>query len=584
MRIVTVAALLVLFCVGLVAAQEISPNDWSLSYKFRIANPMRKLVEVQTDYTFPARTGEVMFILDDVDNHYTRGYRKHIRAFTLRDSHGERVDFVEDTAGLYRASELKGSYTANYIIVMDHYKTQSVLGIDDTPLMWGAAAIFPGASIVVYPKDADGSRIGNIDITFEGPENVAFITPYERIGESSYRVGSLNLLRSEFWALGDFDVQIYEKDGDSVICGISRVGLGFSADDLQPRIDSILDFYVSILGTLPPGRISMTVYYTPSSGKTSGTHNYGAVGKHSFNCLMDEKTDQSQLDDQMGLIAYNLLSFWTPGYFRPASTARLDWFTTGVLNYMQLKSMLRLGFISRDDFLARVAKTYTSHTEQLRRKGLSLFALLQLPNSDERSIYSFMMVATFDLMMHNNSGGEMSIETALNSLSHSYGGTGGYTEFELFSLLKDLDLPEIDSLLDAHFRGAEVIDLDRILEPYGVSVKYEPSGDPQVGLLMAGFNDLSVEYVEPGGPAQLAGIEFGDVLSELRGFKMSKASDLTKLVAGMKPGDKIDVGFERNGEKKKTTITLGNRMLYRANLQNPMPETAQKLWESFIGM
>ncbi len=582
MRIVTITVLLILLCVGLVVAQDTGPNDWSVSYKFRIGNPMRKLIEVEAEYTFPARTGEVMFVLDDVDNHFTEGYRKHVRVFTLHDSKGEKVDFVEDTVGLYRASGLKGTYTANYIIVMDHIRTPSKLGLDDTPLMWGTAVIFPGAAIVIYPKDAGGSRIGNIDVTFEGPDNVVFITPYEKIKHDSYRVPSLNLLRSEFWALGDFAVKTYEKGSDSIICAISRVGLGFTPDDLWPRIDSIIDLYVSIFGILPPGRISMTVYSTPGSAKVTGTHNYGAVGTRSFNCLIDEKTDKSQLDSQLGLIAYNLLSFWTPGYFRPSSTTQLDWFTTGTLNYMQLKSMLKLGFISRDDFLAKIARTYTSYVNQLHVKGLSLYSMLQLPNSNERSIYSFMIVAMFDLMLNKNTDGKMTLEDALNSLMHSYGGTDGYTELELFSLFEDLGLPEVDSLINVHFKGTELIDLDKILRPYGVSVRLEASGEADVGLLMAGFNDLSVEYVEPDGPAQKAGIEFGDVLSTLNGFKMSNATDLNKLTSGMKPGEKIKVGFERNGEKKKTTITLGNRMLYRANIRNPMTESARKLWKSLM--
>jgi len=584
MKLFSITALVIVLAVGAAAAEQPGPYDWKLDYSFRVANPSRQTVEVTADYEFPAKTGEVTFSMDDADNHYTKGYRQHVRAFVLYDSEGNQVEVTKDTAGVYRSLNLKGKYQARYFVVMDHFKQQSELGIDDTPLLWGSAAIFPGAALVIYPSDEAGSRIGSITVSFEGTEQLSFVTPYTQIAPDSYKVPDVHMLKSEFWAVGYFDTFVYELGGDSIVCAVSKDGLGFTLDDIEPKIRAILDYYAGIFGKLPAHKITMSVYYTPSSGKASGLHSFGTVGKRSFNCLIDEKVTSENLGSQMGLVAYNFLSFWTPGYFRPQSTAELDWFTTGVMNYMQLKTMLRLGFIEDLEFLGKIGRTYTMYREQLQRKKLSLSVLLTMPNSNDRSVYSFMMVSMYDLLLVKNTNGERSLDDVLMSLSHSYGDTRGYSGEELYSLLKDLGIANIEELNGMHFDKADPIELNELVQPFGYDVSYLPSGEIDIGMRLGGEGDLTVEWIAPGGPAQNAGIEFGDVLTEVRGFKLSEASDLPKLLSRMQPGTSVNVAYVRDGERKKTKVKLGNRMVYQIGLVNSSPGSSNELWEIYKSM
>ncbi len=564
------------------ASGDAGPYDWKLNYEFEVTNPLRKLLQVKAEFTFPTTTGEVTFQLDDYDNHYTEGYRRYLRAFTLKDSDGNDVEFITDTLGLYRASGLKGTYNSQYIIVMEHItRAQSKLGPDDTPIMWGHTAIFPGAAVVVYPSGDDGARIGDIKIGFKLFEGASFIAPYEQIDESSYRVPSLSLLRSEFWAVGEFDKFVFEKDGDSLVCGISRGSLRYGEPNIRPKIESVLGFYSTLFGSMPVHKLTMTVIATPSSGRVSGFHSYGSVGSRSFSCLIDEKVGADDLGAQMGLIVYNVLAFWTPNHFRPASLADLDWFTTATLNYMQLKTMLKLGFTDDAEFLGNLGRAYTTYRDQLSRKGLSLSVLNTLPNSSDRSVYGFMICAMLDLMLQARTNGESGLENILHALNVDYGGTSGYTTENLYALLREAGIPEIDSLIDTHVKSAGPIDLGEILKPYGLATSLEPSSAPDIGLRVKDEENLTVEWIEPGGPAQKAGLEFGDVLSEVRGFKMNQASDLPKLVSDLSPGKTIDVVYVRNGEKRKAKIQIGSRMHYTITRTAAATEKTRELWDRY---
>ncbi|MCK4656449.1 MAG: serine protease, partial [candidate division Zixibacteria bacterium] len=163
-----------------------------------------------------------------------------------------------------------------------------------------------------------------------------------------------------------------------------------------------------------------------------------------------------------------------------------------------------------------------------------------------------------------------------------YGDATGYTEEDLYRVFRDAGLPEIDDLIDKHVTAAGLVSLEELLEPYGMIVRREQSGIPEIGLRLRGKKDLMIEWVDNEGAAKKAGLEFGDILSEVRGFKMSDASDLQKLISNLRPGSEVDVVYVRNGEKQSAEILLGSRMLYRIGPEATASDAEKNLWAKFL--
>ena len=72
-------------------------------------------------------------------------------------------------------------------------------------------------------------------------------------------------------------------------------------------------------------------------------------------------------------------------------------------------------------------------------------------------------------------------------------------------------------------------------------------------------NELSgvlISDVSPNGAADQAGLRAGDVIVGIGERTVRTTSELQELVARRRPGDKIDVAFKRNGDKKNTALTL----------------------------
>ena len=66
-----------------------------------------------------------------------------------------------------------------------------------------------------------------------------------------------------------------------------------------------------------------------------------------------------------------------------------------------------------------------------------------------------------------------------------------------------------------------------------------------------------VTSVEPGSPAEKAGLKAGDVILSYNGKRIEDPSELPRLVAATRPGEKAQLQLWRNGKTESGTVTVG---------------------------
>jgi serine protease Do len=101
-------------------------------------------------------------------------------------------------------------------------------------------------------------------------------------------------------------------------------------------------------------------------------------------------------------------------------------------------------------------------------------------------------------------------------------------------------------------------------------------------------NGVLVQEVQPGGPADKAGLKPGDIITTVDGRPIKDGDDLVNEIASRRPGSTIRLGFLRNGKQDDATVTVGDRDKVFAELGNPQaapnPETAQNAGEAKLGL
>ena len=139
--------------------------------------------------------------------------------------------------------------------------------------------------------------------------------------------------------------------------------------------------------------------------------------------------------------------------------------------------------------------------------------------------------------------------------SQTFSRTGGYEGLS-FAIPIDVAVRVKDQIVaSGHARharlGVTVQEVNQALaDSFGL--------DRPEGALVAG--------VEPGGPAERAGVKAGDVVRKLDGQAIVASADLPALLAQSNPGTKVRMEVWRQGQRQELTAVLGDRAEPDANM------------------
>jgi serine protease Do len=86
-------------------------------------------------------------------------------------------------------------------------------------------------------------------------------------------------------------------------------------------------------------------------------------------------------------------------------------------------------------------------------------------------------------------------------------------------------------------------------------------------------NGVLVQQVQPGGPADKAGLKAEDIITTIDGRAIKDGDDLVNEIASRPPGSTIRLGYIRDGKPEDTTVAIGDRDKVFAELNNPQPES-----------
>ncbi len=141
----------------------------------------------------------------------------------------------------------------------------------------------------------------------------------------------------------------------------------------------------------------------------------------------------------------------------------------------------------------------------------------------------------------NAEGQVVGMNTAIFSKSGAYNGIG-------FSVPSKLVREIADRLIGG----------DKMERGYlGVQLQ-ELTGDVADGLhLPAAVHGGLVAEIDARGPANAAGLESGDVISEVDGQPLKNATALVNVIGLMAPGRQVKLTYYRNGDVRSTSVRLG---------------------------
>jgi len=95
------------------------------------------------------------------------------------------------------------------------------------------------------------------------------------------------------------------------------------------------------------------------------------------------------------------------------------------------------------------------------------------------------------------------------------------------------------------------------------------------------ISGLYVTSVVPAGGAASAGIKEGDVITKVDGNAIMSSADLQERVGRLRPGDKVQLTYERGGDAKNVTVTLKGEETVKNASNLSSKAVVEKLGASF---
>ena len=111
------------------------------------------------------------------------------------------------------------------------------------------------------------------------------------------------------------------------------------------------------------------------------------------------------------------------------------------------------------------------------------------------------------------------------------------------------------------------------LAPVPAEPPQDPLGWGYLGVAPAGGRPLRLGTVQPGTPADKAGLQIGDELLSVGKLPADDWQEITETICRSRPGTLIRIKVRRNGEEKTIFVRLGTRPLPP---ELPAPEFRQR--------
>jgi predicted metalloprotease with PDZ domain len=293
----------------------------------------------------------------------------------------------------------------------------------------------------------------------------------------------------------------------------------------------------------------------------------------------------------LGLASHEYFHSWNVKRIKPAAFTPYDltrenytrqlWAFEGITSYYDDLALVRCGLIDEARYLELVGRTVTN---VLRTPGRlvqsiadsSFDAWIKFYRQDENSpnaVVSYyakgsLVALALDLTLRKTS--KSSLDHVMRELWKRYGKSGiGVPENGIEEIVCALGGSNLRDFFRRYVDGTEDPPLEELLDAFGVEwhVRAATSSRDRGGKAAAGgagpvswlgvkvTDDLKLQYVFNGGPAEAAGLAANDVLVAFDGIRATPSA-LESLLADRSPGETINVHAFRRDELLVFPVTL----------------------------
>ncbi|MGB3511907.1 MAG: M61 family metallopeptidase [Microcoleaceae cyanobacterium] len=419
-------------------------------------------------------------------------------------------------------------------------------------------------------------RIPNTENTFEAVD-------FDTLVDSPFEIGNNQIYQ--------FEVQ--EKTHQLVIWGKGNA----EPEKLIPDIKKIIEVEAELFDGLPYEKYLFILHISGQG--------FGGL-EHKFSCTLNYPRfgfkNKEKRDRFMQLVAHEFFHLWNVKRIRPKALEVFNyeqenytpslWFCEGTTSYYDLLIPLKAGVYDAKTFLQGLGKEITLLLTIGGRKvqpvsesswdaWIKLYRRDANSNNSQISYYlkGAMISLLLDLLIREKSENQRSLDNVMQQMWHKFGKSEiGFTPEKVQSVIEEVAELDLGDFFDKYINGVDELPFDEYLRPFGLRLKQENNQWPHLGInVITDRGHEIIKFVEADGPAQSAGLDAGNELLAIDGFRVS-ADKLSDRLKDYQPGDSIEVTVFHQDELRTHQVTLAPPSPSRYQVvpvKNPTPEQAE---------
>ncbi|HEY3251865.1 MAG TPA: PDZ domain-containing protein, partial [Ignavibacteria bacterium] len=290
----------------------------------------------------------------------------------------------------------------------------------------------------------------------------------------------------------------------------------------------------------------------------------------------------------------------TPYNFTKENYIEELWISEGTTSYYQDLMLLKAGIGNEDTFLKNLENNVQN---DIRRPGNRVQSLAEssfdawvklwvnTPNKfDAESNYydkGSNVSLLLDLEIRNNTGNKYSLDNVMRAMYERYPlEKGGFTNADFIKVSGEFAGEDLSKFFESYLYGTDTLDWNKYLLYAGLQLnKTINQIKPAIGINTRNQGDrLIINYVVPGLPAYETGLETGDEIIALNGYKVNSSS-LTDRISDMNDGDTVTLTVMRNEILRQFEIPIKNITTYTYKItkvedSNPLQKSIYENWLS----
>ena len=525
-----------------------------------------------------------------------REFSKNVESFSAVDLLNNNLKVSKTRKNIWTIQANKGDVIIDYDVYANELSVRTSY-IDEEH------AYMNGTSVFVFAKDYLSKKA---NVTVMLPSNWKTISvALDKVPniENTFTAENYDDLVDAPFEIGNHKVFSFTSCG--VHHDVAMFGQGnYNEEQLKKDMAVITEQALNVFGGQHPCKNYLFIIHNLNNGG-------GGLEHKNSTTLQTEKNGYTGEDykDFLTLVAHEYFHLWNVKRMRPKALGPFDYdnenytnllfVSEGFTAYYEDLIVFRSGFFTRDEFLQKIANSFSYSNNQLgaaiqplNEASFDAWIKFYRPNENSNntsvSYYSkgASVAASLDMIIRSKTAGKRSLDDVMQVLYQTYylGYNRGFTDAEFKDAVSQIAGVSMNEFFNKHVYSTQRIPFDTIANEIGLDLEDNFVDAEKVYLgfnLSTGKNTIS--SVERNSPAWIAGLNTGDEIVAINDYRFN--GDLTNSISNVKINDEVKLLISRNGLIKSFTLKAVNTpfVSYYLELTSSLTENQKKILKAWLG-